>query len=129
MCVNWDIGTDLPPVWGEEPGLLQIFLNLAQNSNKAMHSSEQKQLTMSAGAEGDAVVVRSRDTGPGVADPEGLFRAIPSQHGCQGAWSCPSQAVLAAGPRTSVRGRQNRRRRGVQNGVKIGETAAVLNGC
>jgi two-component system, LuxR family, sensor kinase FixL len=93
MCVNWDIAPDLPPVWGEEPGLLQIFLNLAQNSNKAMHSSEQKQLTISAGAEGDAVMVRFRDTGPGVADPEGLFRPFHRSTGVKGLGLYVSRAI------------------------------------
>jgi PAS domain S-box-containing protein len=93
MCVNWDISPDLPPVWGEEQGVLQIFLNLAQNSNKAMHSSQQKQLTISAGTEGDAVVVRFRDTGPGVADPEGLFRPFHRSTGVKGLGLYVSRAI------------------------------------
>jgi C4-dicarboxylate-specific signal transduction histidine kinase len=93
MCLNWEIAPDLPPVWGEEQGVLQIFLNLAQNSNKAMHSSEQKQLTISAGAEGDAVVVRFRDTGPGVADPEGLFRPFHRSTGVKGLGLYVSRAI------------------------------------
>ena len=93
MCVNWDIAPDLPPVWGEEQGLLQILLNLAQNSNKAMRSSEKKQLTIWAGAEGDAVVVRFRDTGPGVADPEGLFRPFHRSTGVKGLGLFVSRAI------------------------------------
>jgi two-component system sensor kinase FixL len=93
MCVNWDISPDLPPVWGEEQGVLQIFLNLAQNSNKAMHSSEHKRLTISAGAEGEAVVVRFRDTGPGVADPEGLFRPFHRSTGVKGLGLYVSRAI------------------------------------
>ncbi len=93
MRVNWDISPDLPPVWGEEQGVLQIFLNLAQNSNKAMHASEKKQLTISARAEGDAVVVRFRDTGPGVADPEGLFRPFHRSTGVKGLGLFLSRAI------------------------------------
>lgn len=93
ISVKWDIAPDLPPVWGEEQGVLQIFLNLAQNSSKAMHSSEQKQLTISAGAEGDAVVVRFRDTGPGVADPEGLFRPFHRSTGVKGLGLYVSRAI------------------------------------
>jgi two-component system sensor kinase FixL len=93
MRVNWDISPDLPPVWGEEQGVLQIFLNLAQNSNKAMHSSQQKQLTISAGTEGESVVVRFRDTGPGVADPEGLFRPFHRSTGVKGLGLYVSRAI------------------------------------
>jgi len=93
MFVKWDIAPDLPPVWGEEQGVLQIFLNLAQNSNKAMHSSEHKRLTISAGAEGDAVVVRFCDTGPGVADPEGLFRPFHRSSGVKGLGLYVSRAI------------------------------------
>jgi PAS domain S-box-containing protein len=93
MCVHWDISPDLPPVWGEEQGVLQIFLNLAQNSNKAMLASQQKQLTISAAAEGDAVVVRFLDTGPGVADPEGLFRPFHRSTGVKGLGLYVSRAI------------------------------------
>lgn len=72
--VKWEIAADLPHVWGEKPGLMQLFMNLAQNSNKALSTSDEKQLTISAGMKGDSVVVRFLDTGPGIADPDELFQ-------------------------------------------------------
>jgi C4-dicarboxylate-specific signal transduction histidine kinase len=81
MSIDWDIASDLPRVWAEGPGLLQIFLNLAQNSNKAMSSSEQKRLTISASVEGDSVLVRFRDTGPGVTAPDEMFRPLHNSAG------------------------------------------------
>jgi two-component system C4-dicarboxylate transport sensor histidine kinase DctB len=58
-----------------------------------MHSSEQKQLTISAAAEGDAVVVRFQDSGPGVADPEGLFRPFHRSTGVKGLGLYVSRAI------------------------------------
>ena len=50
---------------GDHHRLLQVFLNLAQNSHRAMQGLAEKQLTVSAAAEGYWVVVRFVDTGPG----------------------------------------------------------------
>lgn len=70
----WDLPPELPPARAEQHGLLQVFLNLAQNSLRAMSRSEQKQLTISAVVEGRRILVRVQDTGPGVAAPERLFQ-------------------------------------------------------
>ncbi len=93
MRVNWEIPSGLPNVWGEESGLLQIFLNLAQNSNKAMLSSEQKQLTIQACVENDWVVVRFRDTGPGIANPDELFAPFRRSTGVKGLGLFVSRAI------------------------------------
>lgn len=77
--VNWEVAANLPHVWAEEAGLLQIFVNLAQNSNKAKNTSEPMQLTISAGVEGGSAIVRFHDTGPGIAAPDELFK--PFQRG------------------------------------------------
>jgi C4-dicarboxylate-specific signal transduction histidine kinase len=56
-----------------------VFVNLARNSQRALESCEQRDLRISAALEKDLVVVRFRDSGPGVAHPEELFR--PFQQG------------------------------------------------
>lgn len=94
MCVNWDIADDLPNVWGEESGLLQVFLNLAQNSNKAMAASEQRQLTIQARLENEWVVVRFLDTGPGVANPDELFEPFRRTSGVKGLGLFISRAIV-----------------------------------
>ncbi len=81
ISLKWEIAPNLPDVWGEEPGLMQIFMNLAQNANKAMSASEEKQLIIAANAKGDSVIVRFQDTGPGVAVPEELFQPFPTGSG------------------------------------------------
>jgi signal transduction histidine kinase len=93
ISVTWKLAADLPHVWGEEPGLLQIFLNLAQNCSKAMQSSEQKKLTISAAVERETVVVRFRDTGPGVTQPDELFRPFQRASGAKGLGLYVSRAI------------------------------------
>jgi two-component system sensor kinase FixL len=93
MEVKWDIAANLPHVFGEESGFLQIFLNLVQNSIKAMISSEQKQLTIQARVEGEWVVARFRDTGPGVANPDELFEPFRRSTGIKGLGLFVSRAI------------------------------------
>jgi C4-dicarboxylate-specific signal transduction histidine kinase len=87
------LAADLPHVWGEAPELLQIFLNLAQNSSKAMQSSEQRKLTISAVVEHESVVVRFQDTGPGVTHPDELFAPFHRASGAKGLGLYVSRAI------------------------------------
>ena len=77
----WDIQPGLPAVWADRQSLMQVFLNLTKNSQRAMLDSPARQLSIVARAEGQRVVVRVRDTGSGVEHPERLFR--PFQPGAQ----------------------------------------------
>jgi len=81
-AVQWDIAPGLPLVWADSYGLLQVFLNLARNSQRALEDCSRKKLAIAATAEQNAVVIRFEDTGPGVARPEMLFR--PFQPGADG---------------------------------------------
>lgn len=82
MTVQWEIEEDLPLVWADSYGLLQVFLNLARNSQRAMQACERKELTITAGAEEASVIIRFADTGVGVRAPQQLFR--PFQQGADG---------------------------------------------
>ncbi len=77
--VQWDVQEPLPLVWADRYGLVQVFLNVAKNSQRAMMSTTTKRLRISATEENGRVVVRFEDTGTGVASPETLFR--PFQRG------------------------------------------------
>jgi len=72
--VHWDIQEPLPLVWADRYGLIQVFLNLAKNSQRAMMSTINKQLRIFARGESGTVVIRFEDTGTGIAAPEHLFR-------------------------------------------------------
>ncbi|HEY3838977.1 MAG TPA: ATP-binding protein [Bryobacteraceae bacterium] len=93
MTVKWDIAPDLPNVWGEESGLLQLFLNLAQNSNKAMLACEERQMNIEARVEADWVTIRFRDTGPGIANPDELFEPFRRSTGIRGLGLFVSRAI------------------------------------
>jgi two-component system, LuxR family, sensor kinase FixL len=79
--VQWEINEPLPLVWADRYGLVQVFLNLAKNSQRAMSSTETKCLRISANAEDGKVFIRFADTGTGIASPENLFR--PFQRGAK----------------------------------------------
>ncbi len=79
--VSWDIEPGLAAVWADRQSLMQVFLNLTKNSQRALLDRPCRQLLIAARAEGDHVLVRVEDTGGGVLDPEHLFR--PFQPGAQ----------------------------------------------
>jgi two-component system sensor kinase FixL len=79
--VEWNVAAGLPLVQVDHHSLLQVFLNLARNSERAVKGASEKRITVEAGLERDLVVVRFRDTGPGIANPEQLFQ--PFQPGAQ----------------------------------------------
>jgi two-component system sensor kinase FixL len=70
---RWEIEDGLPTVWADRQSLMQVFLNLTKNSERAMENQERKELAVSAHREGSGVAIRFRDTGSGVTYPERLF--------------------------------------------------------
>ena len=81
ITVQWDIQEPLPLVWADRYGLVQVFLNLAKNSQRAMMSTETKRLLIAAREESGKVIIRFEDTGIGVTSPENLFQ--PFQRGAE----------------------------------------------
>jgi PAS domain S-box-containing protein len=81
MELNWAVEDSLPLVWADRYGLMQVFLNLAKNSQRAMQHSAEKCLTIRATRQDEAVVIRFEDTGTGMANSENLFR--PFQRNAQ----------------------------------------------
>jgi PAS domain S-box-containing protein len=71
--VDWQLSRSMPRVWGERHGLLQVFLNLAQNSLRAVENSLVKRLSVSSTVREEQVILRFEDSGPGIAAPERLF--------------------------------------------------------
>ena len=79
VLVHWHVPKTLPRVWAERHNLLQVLLNLTKNSQRAMQDQEVKEFRVSACVEDERIVVRVRDTGHGISNPERLFR--PFQEG------------------------------------------------
>jgi two-component system, LuxR family, sensor kinase FixL len=81
ISIRWELPDELPLVWADHQNLLQVFLNLARNSERAMRDQERREITISTSVTGGRVVVRVRDTGPGIQSPERLFQ--PFQRGAE----------------------------------------------
>jgi PAS domain S-box-containing protein len=76
--IDWHIEPGLPAVWADRQSLMQVFLNLTRNSERAMLQSPRRRLSIHAYTSERRVSIRIRDTGCGVAHPDRLFR--PFQH-------------------------------------------------
>jgi len=94
--VAWSVEPGLPLVEADHQGLLQVFVNLARNCRQAMQNSPRRELRISAIQENDLVVVRFRDTGPGVTHPEELFRPFQPGADSLGLGLYVSRAILRA---------------------------------
>ena len=77
--IQWDIPESVPLVWAEPQALLQAFLNIAKNSQRALQHQERKELAVKVRERNGSVVVHFVDTGHGVEHPEHLFQ--PFQRG------------------------------------------------
>jgi two-component system, LuxR family, sensor kinase FixL len=94
MKVEWTIPEHLPLVWADRYGLLQVFLNVTKNSLRAMQATQEKELTIGVTKNHDGVIVRFEDTGPGVREPERLFRPFQSNADTNGLGLYISKAIL-----------------------------------
>ena len=81
MAIVWEVPETLPRIWADRQALLQAFLNIAKNSQRAMEGQEKRDLIVRASSDENSVIVRFIDSGPGVAHPEQLFE--PFQPGAQ----------------------------------------------
>lgn len=80
--VHWHLVSPMPVVIAERRGLLQVFLNLTQNSLRAVHDRPVRELCIAVSVEHKRAFIRFRDTGPGVTAPGRLFE--PFQPGADG---------------------------------------------
>jgi len=94
MEIQWRIQEDSRLIRGDRYGLLQVFLNLARNSQRALKSAKRKRLTISTDVEQDSVVIRFEDTGTGIAHPEKLFRPFQNGATSTGLGLYVSRAIL-----------------------------------
>lgn len=94
MEVQWRLAESLPLVWADRYELVQVFLNLARNSQRAMQSTERKQLCVTAFVEKNTVVIRFEDTGIGIAAAENLFRPFQRGADSTGLGLYVSRAIL-----------------------------------
>ena len=78
---SWSIEPELPQVWADRSTLMQVFVNLATNSIRALSRHDAPRLAIAARSGSDHVIVDFIDNGGGVDRPEQLFH--PFQSGAQ----------------------------------------------
>jgi signal transduction histidine kinase len=81
ISLHWEIPKELPPVWADRHKLLQVLLNLTQNSERALRDADVKRIDVSASVGKGVVSVRVTDTGPGISSVPKLFQ--PFQQGAE----------------------------------------------
>lgn len=74
IALGWCTEPNLPEVWADQQSLLQVFLNLVRNAEKALATEENPRLDIHAVWVAGHVQVRVSDNGPGVRDETSLFR-------------------------------------------------------
>lgn len=92
--LKWEQPDDLPIVHGEDHGLLQVFLNLIQNSLRAMNGCPVRKLTVKVEKREEDVVVQFHDSGPGVTSPETLFHPFHAEASGSGLGLYISRALV-----------------------------------
>jgi PAS domain S-box-containing protein len=80
--VVWELPDAIPEVVADPHGLVQVFLNLAQNSLRAVTEKPIRELEITVLPIDRRVLVYVKDSGPGVEAPERLFQ--PFQAGADG---------------------------------------------
>jgi signal transduction histidine kinase len=80
--VHWHLPAEMPVILADRRGLLQAFLNLAQNSLRAVQESSVRELCVTVAVEERHAIIRFLDSGPGIANPGRLFE--PFQPGADG---------------------------------------------
>jgi signal transduction histidine kinase len=76
MGITFDISTEsnLPEVLADRPSLMQVFLNLIKNSERAVSAQPHKELHLVAETTERQVLIRVIDSGSGVQNPGDLFK-------------------------------------------------------
>jgi two-component system, LuxR family, sensor kinase FixL len=91
---DWKSDPGLPLVWADRPSLMQVFLNLANNSIRALSRQHSRNLSITAKSDGGRVLVEFADSGGGVAHPEFLFRPFQAGADASGLGLYLSRAFL-----------------------------------
>ncbi len=92
--LEWDATDQGRSVRADHYGLIQVFLNLAKNSRRALESAPEKRIRISAAHAPRSVVIRFADTGPGIADARSLFRPFQREADSTGLGLYVSRALM-----------------------------------
>src|SRR5664279_2587951 len=96
ISLIWEVGDRLPLVQADHHSLLQVLVNLARNSIQALEGRPVREVRISVAVESDLVAIQFRDSGPGVAQPDELFRPFQAGAHSVGLGLYISRAILRA---------------------------------
>ncbi|MBK9170314.1 MAG: HAMP domain-containing histidine kinase [Bryobacterales bacterium] len=92
--IHVEADASLPQVHADEHALLQVFLNLSQNSLRAVQRGGEPRLEIHAVAEDGRATVTFEDAGPGIDDASKLFRPFRENSDGSGLGLYVSRAML-----------------------------------
>lgn len=92
--VTWQIPDANLKVSADRYGLMQVFMNLAQNSFRAVQSSTPKRLSINVTNMANRIRIRFQDTGCGIANPNNLFQPFQRDADVTGLGLFISRAIL-----------------------------------
>ncbi|WP_348266434.1 PAS domain-containing sensor histidine kinase [Edaphobacter paludis] len=93
---RWEIPSELPVVWADQQNLMQVFLNLASNSIRALTDRDDKKLSIVARVSDQYVLIEFTDNAGGVAYPDQLFRPFQREAQITGLGLFLSRAFMRA---------------------------------
>src|SRR5579871_6275716 len=93
-AIEWEIADLLPPVRASRSGLLQVFLNLSQNTVQSLEAQADGRLKIIAYTLPDSVVIRFSDNGPGISSAERLFQPFQAGASSSGLGLFVSRAII-----------------------------------
>jgi signal transduction histidine kinase len=73
ITLHTQLAADLPPVLGDANQLLQVCLQIINNSMHALEESTNGKVTVRSYQEGNILVLEFTDNGPGAPEPERVF--------------------------------------------------------
>jgi two-component system, LuxR family, sensor kinase FixL len=92
--LEWEASDQSRSVWADRYGLIQVLLNLTKNSRRALESAPVKRIRISTLHQERMVVIRFQDSGPGIADPQMLFRPFQRDADTTGLGLYVSRALM-----------------------------------
>ena len=94
--VVWEDCPDLPVVWADQQGLVQVFLNLLRNAQAALEQTASPVIRIGVVLKPNLAEVHISDNGPGVPTPEHLFRPFESHAQVTGLGLYLSRAIMSS---------------------------------
>jgi len=74
--LRWNVPEKLALIQADRHSLMQVLLNLAKNSQRALEQVPQKVIDISVAPRADGVSIRFTDTGPGIPADQKIFQPL-----------------------------------------------------